>query len=107
MSMQNAGRQDLYRYVVEEFAEDYREGEMSRREFLRRLGLLAGGIVGASVLLESLGLGTASAAEWQQAFASIPELDLARHAQHHSRSALRRRKDGAHRGARPAAERAR
>jgi carboxymethylenebutenolidase len=82
MSMQqNAGRQDLYRYVVEEFAEDYREGEMGRREFLRRLGLLAGGIVGASALLESLGLGTASAAEWQQAFASIPELEMSRHAQ--------------------------
>ena len=26
-------RQDLFRYVVEEFAEDYREGEMERREF--------------------------------------------------------------------------
>jgi hypothetical protein len=34
-------RQDLFRYVVEEFAEDYREGELERREFLRctvRLG---------------------------------------------------------------------
>jgi carboxymethylenebutenolidase len=81
MSNQNAGRQDLFRYVAEEFAEDYREGEMGRREFLRRLGLLAGGIVGATVLLDSLGLGTASAAEWQQAFASMPELELARSAQ--------------------------
>jgi carboxymethylenebutenolidase len=66
-------RQDLFRYVVEEFAEDYTDGEISRREFLRRMGLLAGGIAGANVLLESLGMNTASAAEWQQVFASIPD----------------------------------
>jgi carboxymethylenebutenolidase len=68
-----AERQDLFRYVVEEFAEDYQTGEISRREFLRRLGLLAGGIAGANVLLESLGFNSASAAEWQQVFASIPD----------------------------------
>jgi carboxymethylenebutenolidase len=67
-----AERQDLFRYVVEEFAEDYHEGEFNRRELLRRLGLLAGGVAGATVLLESLGLNKASAAEWKQAFASIP-----------------------------------
>ena len=61
-----ADRQDLYRYVVEEFAEDYQHGEINRREFLRRMFLLAGTIAGANVLLESLGLGTASAAEWKQ-----------------------------------------
>ncbi len=67
-----AETQDLFRYVVEEFAEDYHEGEFNRRELLRRLGLLAGGVAGATVLLESLGLNTASAAEWKQAFVSIP-----------------------------------
>jgi carboxymethylenebutenolidase len=66
-------RQDLFRYVVEEFAEDYKEGEISRREFLRRMALLAGGIAGANVLIDSLGMNTASAAEWQQVFASIPD----------------------------------
>jgi carboxymethylenebutenolidase len=66
-------RQDLFRYVVEEFAEDYKEGEISRREFLRRMALLAGGVAGANVLIDSLGMNTASAAEWQQVFASIPD----------------------------------
>lgn len=68
-----AERQDLFRYVVEEFAEDYREGEIGRREFLRRLTLLGGGVAGAASLLESVGLGTASAGEWQQAFEAIPQ----------------------------------
>ncbi len=66
-------RQDLFRYVVEEFAEDYKEGEISRREFLRRMALLAGGVAGANVLIDSLGMNTASAAEWQQVFANIPD----------------------------------
>ena len=33
-------RQDLFRYVVEEFHEDYTGGEIPRREFLRRMLLL-------------------------------------------------------------------
>jgi carboxymethylenebutenolidase len=70
-----ADRQDLFRYVVEEFAEDYKEGEISRREFLRRMGLLAGGIAGANILLESLGMNAASAAEWRQVYDSIPDRD--------------------------------
>ena len=56
-------RQDLFRYVVEEFAEDYHEGELQRREFLRRMTLLGGGVVGARVLLTSLGIAGISAAE--------------------------------------------
>jgi carboxymethylenebutenolidase len=59
-------RQDLYRYVVEEFAEDYREGELERREFLRRMVLLGGGVGGAQALLASLGM-AASPAELAQA----------------------------------------
>jgi carboxymethylenebutenolidase len=62
----SADRQDLFRYVVEEFAEDYRHGEINRREFLRRLALLGGGIAGANLLLESLGMNAASAAEWNE-----------------------------------------
>ena len=60
-------RQDLFRYVVEEFAEDYREGEMERREFLRRMTLLGGGALGARTLLTSLGIAGVSAAELAQA----------------------------------------
>ena len=59
-------RQDLFRYVVEEFHEDYEGGEIPRREFLRRVLLLGGGVVGANVLIDSLGLNAVSAAEWQQ-----------------------------------------
>jgi carboxymethylenebutenolidase len=66
-------RQDLYRYVVDEFVEDYQHGEMSRRELLRRMALLGGGIIGATALLESAGIAAASQAEWSQVFASIPE----------------------------------
>ncbi|MEY4529878.1 MAG: hypothetical protein RLZZ156_599 [Deinococcota bacterium] len=68
-------KQDLYRYVVEEFAEDYQHGEISRREFLRRMALLGGGAVGAAALLESVGVAAASQAEWEQVFASIPETE--------------------------------
>lgn len=60
-------RQDLFRYVVEEFAEDYREGELERREFLRRTVLLGGGIPGAKALLTSLGITGVSLSELAQA----------------------------------------
>lgn len=60
-------RQDLFRYVVEEFAEDYREGELERREFLRRTVLLGGGIPGAKALLASLGITGVSLSELAQA----------------------------------------
>ncbi len=68
-------KQDLYRYVVEEFAEDYQHGEIGRREFLRRMALLGGGVIGATALLESVGVAAASQAEWEQVFASIPEAE--------------------------------
>ncbi|WP_420594482.1 dienelactone hydrolase family protein [Deinococcus sp.] len=68
-------RQDLFRYVVEEFAEDYREGEMERREFLRRMTLLGGGAMGARTLLASLGIAGVSAAELAQAQSATPQPD--------------------------------
>lgn len=70
-------RQDLFRYVVEEFAEDYREGEIERREFLRRTVLLGGGVAGARTLLTSLGIGATATeltlAQQAQAQAQTPE----------------------------------
>ena len=66
-------RQDLFRYVVEEFAEDYREGEIERREFLRRTVILGGGIAGARTLLASLGIAGVSAAELAQAQQTTPQ----------------------------------
>ncbi len=68
-------QQDLYRYVVDEFVEDFQHGEISRRELLRRMALLGGGIVGATALLASAGIAAASQAEWDQVFASIPEVE--------------------------------
>jgi carboxymethylenebutenolidase len=70
-------RQDLFRYVVEEFHEDYTGGEIPRREFLRRMLLLGGGIVGANVLIDSLGLNAVSAAEWQQVIDTPATLEQA------------------------------
>ena len=35
---------DMQRYVVEEWAEEYRQGRLARREFLRRMTLMCGGV---------------------------------------------------------------
>lgn len=70
-------RQDLFRYVVEEFAEDYHEGELQRREFLRRMTLLGGGVIGARALLASLGIAGISAAELASAQSAPPQPDPA------------------------------
>jgi carboxymethylenebutenolidase len=70
-------RQDLFRYVVEEFAEDYHEGEIDRREFVRRMGLLGGGTVGAKALLTSLGIVGVTSAEMAQAMTAKPPVEPA------------------------------
>ncbi|SMB96989.1 dienelactone hydrolase family protein [Deinococcus hopiensis] len=66
-------QQDLFLYVAEEFAEDYREGEMPRREFLRRSVLLGGSLVGARALLATLGVGGVSASELAAAQTAAPQ----------------------------------
>lgn len=71
-------RQDLFRYVAEEFAEDYREGELPRREFLRRSVLLGGSILGARTLLASLGVMGVSAAELAEAQTAPPQNEPAK-----------------------------
>ena len=53
---------DLQRYIVEEWAEDFRAGRLPRREFLRRTVLMAGGAALAVPILDSLGV-SASADE--------------------------------------------
>ncbi len=47
---------DMQRYIVEEWAEDFRAGRLPRREFLRRTALMAGGTALALPLLRSLGV---------------------------------------------------
>lgn len=62
---------DLGRYILEEWAEDYRDGRLDRREFLRRVATLAGSQAAALALLGSVGE-TASAAELGAAVAQAP-----------------------------------
>lgn len=64
---------DLQRYIVEEWAEDYREGRLHRREFLRRTALMAGGTALALPVLRILGV-AASADEVAEAAAGAPLL---------------------------------
>jgi len=47
---------DLERYIVEEWAEDYQDGRLNRREFLRRVALMAGGTAVALPVLRELGV---------------------------------------------------
>lgn len=62
---------DLQRYIVEEWAEEYREGRLPRREFLRRTALMAGGVALAAPVLQSLGV-AASSVEIAEAASSAP-----------------------------------
>lgn len=64
---------DLQQYIVEEWAEDYREGRLHRREFLRRTALMAGGTALALPVLRILGV-AASADEVAEAAAGAPLL---------------------------------
>ncbi len=62
---------DLQRYIVEELAEEYRDGHLGRREFLRRIAVVAGSVAMAIPLVKSLGL-AASEAEIAMAAAAPP-----------------------------------
>ena len=46
---------DMQRYLVEEEAEKWQEGRLTRREFMRRVTLIVGGTVAAASVLASLG----------------------------------------------------
>src|SRR5438876_79169 len=62
---------DLERYIVEEWAEDYEDGRLNRREFLRRVALMAGGTAVALPVLSQLGV-TATLQEVAAASAGTP-----------------------------------
>src|SRR2546427_11750470 len=62
---------DLERYIVEEWAEDYEDGRLNRREFLRRVALMAGGTAVALPVLSQLGV-TATRQEGAAASAGTP-----------------------------------
>ncbi len=63
---------DLQRYILEEWAEEYVQGRMGRREFLRRVALMSGGAALALPVLRTLGVG-ASAEEIAQAAGPIAQ----------------------------------
>ncbi len=64
---------DLEQYIVEEWAEDYRQGHLNRREFLRRTVLMAGGTALVLPVLRHLGV-TASVEEIAEAASASPPM---------------------------------
>ncbi len=62
---------DMGRYILEEWAEDYRKGLLDRREFLRRVAVFAGSTAAALPLLRALG-DAAEASELADATAQVP-----------------------------------
>jgi carboxymethylenebutenolidase len=55
------------RYLLDEFVEDYREGQMSRREFVMKVIGVSGGLAAAMGLFSSVGLSAAEIAAAQAA----------------------------------------
>src|SRR6516162_1927868 len=47
---------DLEQYILDEWREDYREGRVARREFLRRIVVFSGGVGAGLAVLTSLGV---------------------------------------------------
>ena len=53
----------MQRYLVHEFVEDYQDGLLSRRDLIAKIGYIAGGTAAALVILERFGISEASAQE--------------------------------------------
>ncbi len=68
---------DLGRYILEEWAEEYREGRLGRREFLRRVAIFGGGAVRGVALLATLGVSVSSDEVMAAAGAPAPRPVLA------------------------------
>jgi len=68
---------DMGRYVVEEWAEEYRDGHLSRRELLRRIGVFSGGAALAGALLASIGIHASAEELATAAVAPVPPSLLA------------------------------
>jgi carboxymethylenebutenolidase len=59
-------------YFVREFVEDYRVGHMSRRDMMRRVLYITGGVASAAALLGSLGVPTVAFAQTAPAPTPVP-----------------------------------
>lgn len=46
---------DFQRYLIEEYVEDWREGQMDRRDMIRRTAFITGGVASAATVLASMG----------------------------------------------------
>ena len=53
---------DFQRYLLDEFVEDYRDGRMSRRDFVMKVIGVSGGLAAALGLFSSVGLSAAEIA---------------------------------------------
>jgi carboxymethylenebutenolidase len=53
---------EFQEYFIHEFVDAYKEGEMSRRDMMRRVLYLTGGVASTAALLSSMGVPTAAAA---------------------------------------------
>ncbi|NJN97715.1 MAG: dienelactone hydrolase family protein, partial [Anaerolineales bacterium] len=51
------------KYFVEEFYDDYREGLISRRSFIRRLVFITGSMAAAAATMSALGCAPAASAD--------------------------------------------
>jgi carboxymethylenebutenolidase len=63
---------DVQKYLVEEFVEEYQHHEMSRRDMLRRVGLVMGGIAGAAAAIRKAERALASAPAYEIRTGSRP-----------------------------------
>ena len=52
---------ELQNYNIWEFVEDYKSGQLSRRELMRRVLYITGGVASAASVLSMMGCGTSSA----------------------------------------------
>jgi carboxymethylenebutenolidase len=63
---------DIQEYFVREFVEEYRVGHMSRRDMVRRVLYITGGVASTAALLSSLGVPTVALAAEAEIIAAVP-----------------------------------
>ncbi len=63
---------DLERYILDEWTEDYRDGRLARREFLRRIAMLTGGAAAGLAVLASRGFAVSAEEVAEAAGAPAP-----------------------------------
>jgi carboxymethylenebutenolidase len=67
----------LQDYMVHEYIADYRDGRLSRRDLLRRVMYITGGVASAATILSSFGLGLVAQPAFAQAQGATSPLSVA------------------------------